>query len=279
MFCVSAPVCAEQFSAPPFDQAIDLHGDPAKADLVVFMAGNQFMAADALIDAFRKSDPSVRRVYFETLPPGVLARQMQSGFLKMGNLVITAKPDAFMAGRERMRKLVEARDVSAPVPYAENTLAIMVRAGDPLQIRSLADLGRPGVRVSMPNPRTEGIARQIEAAYRKAGGDDLVREIMITKVKSGTTILTSIHHRQTPARILEGRADAGPVWITEALYQERIHAPIQTIRLPAADNVTGEYEAAVVRGSRHTQAAARFVRFLESPAAQAILRSYGFETR
>lgn len=264
------------FTAPPFDQVLDLHGDPVNADLVVFMAGNQFMVGDALMNAFRKSNPRVRRIFFETLPPGILAQQMKSGSLRMGNLVITARPDVFLSGRRRMLEMRKIALVSTPFAYATNHLAIMVGRNNPKRVNTLADLGRPDVRVSMPNPRTEGVAIEIERAYRRAGGDALVRAIMIAKVANRTTILTTIHHRETPASILNGRADAGPVWSTEALYQERRGAPIKTVIIPQRDNVTAIYEAAMVLKSDHIEAAKSFLKFLRSQSARTIFRSYGF---
>ncbi len=38
------------------------------ADLVLFMAGNQFMVMDELLEEFRSLHPHIKRVFFETLP-------------------------------------------------------------------------------------------------------------------------------------------------------------------------------------------------------------------
>ena len=43
-------------------------------------------------------------------------------------------------------------------PYT-STLALLVRKGNPRNIRSWADLARPGVQVITPNPKTSGVAR------------------------------------------------------------------------------------------------------------------------
>jgi hypothetical protein len=40
------------------------------AELLVFMAGNQFMVMPDLMDGFRKLNPGVKRIFYETLPPG-----------------------------------------------------------------------------------------------------------------------------------------------------------------------------------------------------------------
>lgn len=265
-----------EFTVPPVDQVLDLHGNPANAQLVIFMAGNQYMVVPALLSAFRKSHPQIRSVFYETLPPGIVARVLAAGGLRMGNLVITAKPDVFLAGKRRIRALQAQGRVGGAFSYATNVLAIMIRRGNPKHIVSLRDLGRADVRVSMPNPQWEGVAEQIETAYRKAGGEPLVRAIMTSKVAAGTTILTRIHHRQTPLFLREGRADAGPVWLSEARYQSRLGTAIGMVSIPASQNVAADYEAAEVRGAPHAQAAREFLAFLRSPQARAIFASYGF---
>lgn len=263
------------FSAPPVDQVLDLHGDPAGAQLVIFMAGNQYMVMPALLTAFQKRHPEVHAIFYETLPPGIVIRQMRAGSLRMGNLLVTAKPDVLLVGPRGMRTLHAAGKISVWHAYASNTLAILVRGGNPLRIASLRDLGRPGVRVVMPNPKWEGVAEQVEGAYRKAGGASLVQTIMKTKLAAGMTMLTRIHHRETPLYLVEGRADAGPVWLSEALYQHRIR-PLDFVRIPQQENVYADYEAAMVTSAPHRAAAQAFVSFVRSPQARSIFEAYGF---
>ncbi len=255
---------------------MDFHGNPAGADLVVFAGGNEWFALPSVFAAFQRAHPEVRSIYYETLPPGVLAEQMHAGAIRVGGLTLTVKPDVYISGKKRMQKEQRAGAVERAVLFASNDLAIIVRKGNPKSIHSLLDLGRADVRVAMPNPKTEGIARQIELAYKKAGGDRLVRTIMVAKVRNGTTILTSIHHRETPAWVAQGKVDAGPVWISEALYQQRVRSAITVIRIAQRVNVTGLYLAAIVKHAPHRQAAHAFTSFLTSPQAQAIYRSYGF---
>lgn len=269
----AAPV---NFTIPCVDTMADFHGDPAGADLVVFVGGNEWFAMPHILAAFQRTHPDVRKIFYETLPPGVLAEQIHSGAIRVGDFILTVQPDVYIAGERRMKAEERQSVVERPVLFASNSLGIIVKRGNPEHINGLVDFQRPGVRIAMPNPKTEGIARQIELAYKKAGGDALVHAIMVTKLHNGTTMLTSIHHRESPMWILEGKADAGPVWISEALYQERIHSGIMAIRIPERDNVTGLYLAAVLKHAAHPKAAREFTSFLASPQAQAIYRSYGF---
>jgi ABC-type molybdate transport system substrate-binding protein len=273
------PPAGLQFSAPPVDAIADLHGDIVDPQLTVFFAGNQFMVVHDLMAAFTKAHPQYQRIYVETLPPGILAKQIESGSLVMGNLRIRLKPDVYTAGKGAIADRQKEHDWFVETyDYARNPLAILVARGNPKHITGLADLARADVRVSMPNPAWEGIAKQIEASYRKTGGDALDHTIMQTKVKDGSTFLTRIHHRQSPLRVLQGESDAAPVWSTEAYFQQQIlHHPVETVAIPAAQNAVATYTAARMRAAPHEQAAKDFLSFMRSPAAQAVYRKYGFQ--
>lgn len=267
------------FSVPPFDAIADLHGDIVDPQLTVFFAGNQFMVVHDLVEAFKQRYPRYQRVFVETLPPGILAKQIETGSLVMGNLRIALKPDIFTNGKGSIGDLQKQHGWFADtVDYARNPLAIMVAKGNPKHIEGLQDLGRADVRVSMPNPQWEGIAKQIEASYRKAGGDALDHVIMDNKVKDGSTYLTRIHHRESPLRILQGDSDAAPVWSTEAYFQQQVlHHPVETIAIPTEQNVTATYTAARMKDAPHEQAAKDFLAFMASAEAQAIYHKYGFQ--
>lgn len=274
--CAAEPSTAPSFSATGIDDVMDLHGDLHNAKLVLFVGGNEWMAMPSVVDAFVRGHPDAAPVFYETLPPGMLAAQLASGSLQVGSLKVSVQADVFMAGKRRMAEVFNAGLVGRATTYASNTLAILVRRGNPKHVSGMADLGRADVRVAMPNPVYEGVARQIELSMRETGGARLVDAVMATKVRNGTTLLTQIHHRQTPLWIVQGRVDAGPLWLTEGLHQERIGAPVEVVRIPAASNATATYQAAVTTHARHARLAEEFVRFLESPQARDILRSYGF---
>jgi len=273
------PGAGTAFAVPPFDQVVDLYGDAVNPQLTLFLAGNQFMVVPDLIAAFKRAHPRYARVFVETLPPGKLAAQIASGALIMGSLRIDAQPDVYAAGQPRIEALQRERHwFGATCDYASNKLAIMVAAGNPLGVRGIADLGQSRVRVSMPNPAFEGIGRRIEALYRKVGGEALERAVMQRKLAAGTTILTEIHHRQSPLNILDGRSDAAPVWYTESYFQQRLlHHPVATVEIPDAVNLHAIYTAAVLRAAPHPRAARDFLAFLATPEAQAVYRKYGFE--
>jgi molybdate transport system substrate-binding protein len=219
------------------------------------------------------------RLYWETMPPGLLVEQIKAGGrITVGNMTWTAKPDAYFAGLMKVKELIDEGLLVGPaVPYVTNTLAIMVPKDNPANVKGLADLGRPGVRLAMPNPAYEGIARQIKMALTKVGGSALADAVYDAKVKDGSTILTHIHHRQTPLFLMQGVADAGITWVSEAIFQEQVGNPIAHVGIPDADNATAVYAGALVTGAPHPQAAKTWLDFIHSPEALRIFEGYGFK--
>ena len=269
-----------EFTVPEFDNMADFHGDPADPKLVLYVGGNYFFAMAPLVAAFEGANPAYKgRLFWETIPPGLLVRQIKAGGrITVGNITFTAKADVYLAGLDAVRGLVKDGTLAAPVvPYITNTLTIMVPKDNPAHITGLGDLGKPNVRLAMPNPAFEGVARQIRNALVKAGGDALATAVYDIKVADGSTVLTYIHHRQTPLMLMQGMADAGVTWQSEAIFQQQVGHPIAQVPIAAKDNVTATYAGAVVAGAAHPDAGRAWLDFLRSPPALAIFERYGFK--
>lgn len=269
-----------EFTVPEVDNLPDLHGNPIEPHLVIFVGGNYFFAMAPLVAEFEKQYPELKgKIFYETLPPGLLAKQITlGGTITVGNMTWTVHPDVYAAGLKKVESVIkDGYAVGPAVSYATNTLTIMVPKGNPAHIQSLNDLGRPGVRLVMPNPAWEGVARQIKISLTKAGGPELEHAVYDTKVKNGEALLTQIHHRQSPLYLMLGKADAGVTWKSEAIFQEKVGNPISYVTIPDNQNATGIYAAAPLKDARHPKEAREWVEFLQSPAALAIFERYGFK--
>ncbi len=275
-----APMPGMVFTVPPVDSMADFHGTLDRPALVLYASGNYFFAMRDLVRAFGDAYPAYRgRVFYETLPPGLLMKQIAAGgTVTSGNLTFTVKPDVMMAEQRASEGWVKDGRLTAPVvSFATNELTIMVPAGNPSHINGLADLGRPDLALAMPNPAFEGVARQIRASLVKAGGEALAVSVYETKVSDGTTILTRIHHRQTPLLLMQGLVQAGVTWTSEAIFQEQQGHPIAHVAIPPNQNTTAIYSAAMVRGAPHAEAARTWLTFIRSDAAFAALAPFGFK--
>lgn len=159
-----------------------------------------------------------------------------------------------------------------------NRLALMVEKGNPRGVTSVRDLGRDDVRVSQPGPKYEHIAAYVYNMYRQAGGNDLLRKITRDKVKNGTTLMTTVHHRETPTRILDGVADVGPVWQTE--INEALASGLELQGVHVGEDLDQKqdinYYITPVQSGRNPENAVKFLEFIKSPEAGALFRRYGF---
>jgi ABC-type molybdate transport system substrate-binding protein len=270
------PQSSVMFTIPGIDNVPDLFGDIADPQLVIFFGGNQFMCIGDLLAAFKKEYPQYQRIFAETLPPGILARQIKGGSITIGNMRIDLKPDIYTSDKSMIAQMTAL--FSDTAAYANNKLAIMVAKGNVKKIKGLKDLGRKEVRVSMPNPEWEGIGKLIEEAYIKTGGEALKKMIMETKISDSSAYLTRIHHRESPMRILYKQSDAAPVWFSEVYYQQMIGHPIEMVAIPDGENINATYMAGQLKNAPHQEAAKDFMKFLVSPAAKAVYIKYGFST-
>jgi molybdate transport system substrate-binding protein len=275
-----APKRGMEFTVPDADNLADFHGSPDNPKLALYVGGNYFFAMAPLVHAFEKKHPEFKgRIYWETIPPGLLADQIKAGgTVTVGNMTWTVKPDVYLAGIGRVTKLVKSGDCKAPaVPYVTNTLTIMIPKGNPAHIKSLNDLANPKIKLAMPNPKFEGIGRQIEKSLEKAGGKSLLKAVYTTKVENGTTLLTHIHHRQSPLWIMQGKVQGGVTWISEAKFQELAGHPVSNVVIPDAQNTTAIYAGAVVTHAPHPKAAQMWLDFVRSPEGLKIFEHFGFK--
>ncbi len=267
----------------PGSRADDLHGLEYidEHDLCLFMAGNQFMVMEELLAAFRSQNPGIKRIVYETLPPGLELKQILTGGAVFRNRRLDLQPDVYASVNiGSMQKLAQAGhiDPGGHRLYLHNRLAIMVPEGNPAGIRTVNDLGKDNVRISQPDPDNEDIAFHIIDMYREAGGPELAEKIMETKRAEGTTIFTRVHHRETPLRIAKKTVDAGPVWATEVAFaRSRGLACRQVDPGPGLDQRDRiNYYVCRLKKAPHPDAARRFIDFILSDTAGEIYRRYGF---
>ena len=259
----------------PADRADDLHNleIAAEADLVLFMAGNQFMVMDEIITAFQRKHPDIRKIFYETLPPGLELKQILAGGAVFRDRVITVRPDIYSSvNLKAMQQLQAAGHIGENDYrlYLHNRLTLMVPQDNPAGIQAVADLARADVRISQPDPSNEDIAYHIIDMYAAAGGGALVERIMEEKRAEGTTILTVVHHRETPLRISRKTVDVGPVWATEFRHARSVNLACECVE--PGENLDQrnaiDYYIGILKQAPNPGSASKFMNFITGPTAQ-----------
>ncbi len=267
------------FEVPEANLLLDLHGSPDAADLILFMAGNQYMVLPELVPAFLGANPDVRHVFYATTPPGVLIRAMDSKRLVLGNFWLDLHhhwPDVFMTGPRQQRVLRERGYAKGYYLYARNRgVGLLVRKGNPLGIVSVRDLARPEVRVVISSPEREPASYESYAAViRIQGGPETLEAIF---AKPSTLHPVRVHHRETPQMIFDGRADVAPMYFHFGKYLTQIFPGVfGFVPLPEAGNHIDAFGVALVEGRRHSEAADRWLAFMRTGPARQIYEDHGF---
>ena len=254
----------------------------ADADLVLWLAGNQFFAMADVVRAFQLQNPSIQRVGLITLPPGLLLRAIQHGGWKYQGRSFPMLPDVYGSVELGHLRQLRARDtMDAYMVYLHNEMELIVARGNPKRIKGVDDLGRSDVRSMLPNPLDEGIMTfyakpmlQRHGLWDRLSGGKECKSCQPT----ASTYFTAVHHREIPAAIKAGTADVGIVWVTETRNELRAGSDVQSISLPPQDSMVHEvgYVAGALRQAKHSLAARRYLDFLKTDEAQSAYARYGF---
>jgi ABC-type molybdate transport system substrate-binding protein len=258
-------------------------GDSYTADLVLYLAGNQFMVMEELIQDFQAGNPDIKTIYVETIPPGQI---FKGQILKQGKIneqKTAMNPDVFASvNLGHLKKLAGKGLMDSYMIYIHNKLELMVAAGNPKGIKGPEDLARDDLVQSHPNPLTEGIFKFYGAAmlkdmgiYEKVTANAQCKQCWAIE---GKTWFTARHHRETPDRIENGKADVGIVWTTEIIEAKKHNRKIDGVAIPAPLNksdVVG-YAIGALTSGRNQKNAERYLEYLASDRAQDIYAKYGF---
>jgi len=258
-------------------------GDSYTSDLVMYLAGNQFMVMNELIKDFQGKNTDIKTIYVETIPPGQI---LKGQILKQGKIdgqKTAQNPDLFASVNLGHLKKLKSKDVMSDyIIYVHNKLELMVASGNPKNIKGAADLGRDDLVQSHPNPLTEGIFKFYGAQmlkdlgiHAKVTGDKKCKSCWAVE---GKTWFTSRHHRETPQRIEDGTADVGIVWTTEVVHGTSSKRKIEGVSIKAPLNQQHRvgYAIGALKTGRNMKNAKRFLSYLGTPKAQDIYASYGF---
>ena len=170
-------------------------------------------------------------------------------------------------------------------PYL-STIVLLVRAGNPKRIRDWGDLVRPGVEAVAPNPKTSGGARWIYLAAwgwaaKRLGGDARARDF-VTELYGHVPVLDTGARGSTTSFAKRNVGDVLLTWENEAfLTQRELGGQFELVR-PSL-SILAEPPVALVDRTvdrRGTRAAAEaYLRFLYSPAAQALIAENFYRPR
>lgn len=231
----------------------------AKSELLVSAAASLTDAFEQIRAAFHHSERGRATVRFNFAASGVLKQQIMAG----------APVDVFAsAAAQEMDELQAAKRIvtRTRVNFARNRLVLVVPAASRLPVRDWKDLARTEVkRIAAANPESVPAGR-----YAR---ETLMKRRLWTLLQPKMVLAENV--RQTLTYVSGGNVDAGIVFSTDARSEpKRLRIVVPAI--PGKDHVEIVYPAALVAGASEPDAARRFMQFLKSREARAILLRFGF---
>ncbi|WP_051321444.1 sulfate ABC transporter substrate-binding protein [Chrysiogenes arsenatis] len=162
-------------------------------------------------------------------------------------------------------------------PYT-STIVLLVRKGNPKNIKDWDDLIRPDVQVITPNPKTSGGARwNYLAAWgfekQRTGSDDAAREF-VSKIFANVPVLDSAARGATNTFVQRRIGDAFIAWENEAILaieqlgKGEYEIVVPSISILAEPPVTLVDKVVDKRGTR--EVAQAYLEYLYSDEAQTI---------
>lgn len=214
-------------------------------------------AAASLTGAFGE----IEKAYEEANPGVDIVLNFASSSDLVTQIVEGAPVDVFAsADTKNMDKVAQANLIDGdPHVFATNSLRIIVAPGNPLHITGLADLARSELVYVTCDPSVP-IGRYAQEALAAAG-------VEVTPASFEESVKGIV------AKVTAGEADAGIVYTTDVLAAgERAEG----VDIPADFNVSARYPIAVLKSSDSSDAARKFVDFVNSSEGSTILTRFGF---
>ncbi len=252
-------------------------GGGAKTQLSLVAYSTPQVVYDEVIPAFRKTEAGNGVSFKESFgASGEQSRAVESG-LAADVVAFSLEPD--------MDRLVKAGLVAkdwANTPtkglVSRSVVSLIVRKGNPKNIRTWDDLLKPGVKVLTPNPFTSGAAKwNILAAYgAKSGGGEnaqagldylrqLITKHVVVQDKSG---------REALQNFTSGTGDVLISYENEAITAQKKGQKVDYV-IPD-QTISIENPIAVVSKSSHQQQAKAFVQYALSAAGQQKFADWGY---
>jgi sulfate transport system substrate-binding protein len=172
-------------------------------------------------------------------------------------------------------------------PYT-STIVFLVRKGNPKDVKDWGDLGRPGVSVVTPNPKTSGGARwnYLAAwgwALKQPGGDEAKAKELITRIYRNAAVLDSGARGSTTTFVERGIGDVLIAWENEAflsvneLGKEKYEIVAPSVSILAEPSVTVVDKVVDRRGTR--EVAEAYLTHLYSPEGQRLAAKHYYRPR
>lgn len=224
------------------------------ATVTVFAAASLTDSLKAIASDYEKSSGDT--LVFNFAASGTLARQIEAG----------APADLFFSADEAKADALEKKGllVSDTRKSLLGNSLVIITAPDAAAIQAPADLTNAAIQhLALGDVKTVPAGTYAKAYLEKLS----LWPALEPKVIPCENV------RAVLAAVASGNVDAGIVYQTDAAISKKVKV---AYAVPAADGPKISYPLALVKDAPQPEAARKFIAYLESPAAAATFRHFGF---
>jgi molybdate transport system substrate-binding protein len=170
-----------------------------------------------------------------------------------------APADVLATADQTTMDKAKSAQAGTPESFATNTMLVATPADNPAGVRAFADLDKPSVKYVMCVPTAPcGIV-----------GQALLKQDDIT----AKPVSQEVDVKSVLAKLTEGEADAGLVYVTDATAAGD---QVQTVQIPGSAQLATTYPIVALTQSKHADLAQQFLDLVTGSTGQQILQKAGF---
>ncbi|WP_292459802.1 molybdate ABC transporter substrate-binding protein [Methanothermococcus sp.] len=184
-------------------------------------------------------------------------------------ILASNKGDIFMPGAyfyvselSKRGYIIDCTNITKHIPV------IVVKKGNPKNITSLEDLGKPGIKLSLGEENI-AIGRTFNKILTKAEKD----HPSITKKIKNNTVVRGATVKQTLLYVELGQADAAVVWRADAMEDKD---KVDIVPIDPKYNIIKTVPIAILKTTKNEKNAKLFYDFVNTKGKE-IFKKYGFE--
>jgi sulfate/thiosulfate-binding protein len=159
----------------------------------------------------------------------------------------------------------------------DSVVALVTRKGNPKNIKTFADLTKPGVDVITPNPFSSGAARWnimgVFGSQTQTGKSEAQGVAFLTKVLKNVSVQDD-SGRAALQTFTGGKGDVLISYENEAIFAQQNGQDVDYV-VPD-DTLLIENPVAITKNSKHPKEAKAFLDFVHTPEAQKIFAENGY---
>jgi molybdate transport system substrate-binding protein len=173
--------------------------------------------------------------------------------------------------------------------FTTNSLQIILAPGNPANIKTIADLAKPGVKLVLAAPSVPAGSYanttiwKIDSTWGNPDSPQYITSGIYENFNASiyqnvVSYENSVEQVVGKVSLNVGTSDAGIVFVSDGVYGTNMGAQVTFIEIPSDVNTRGTYGIGVVGSTQHPDIAQKFMDYWLSAAGKELLTQYGFNS-